>query len=41
MIESCLFSFGCNFYFSKEEIEIILLECFGVEKVIWFFYGIY
>lgn len=39
--ESCLLSPGRNPHLTKEEIEKILLESLGAEKVIWLSYGIY
>lgn len=39
--ESCLLSRGRNPKLSKEEIENVLREYLGVEKIIWLPYGIY
>lgn len=39
--ESCLLSLGRNPHLTKEEIEQVLLDSLGAEKVIWLPYGIF
>lgn len=41
MTESCLLSPGRNPHLTKDQIEQVLLDSLGAEKVLWLPYGIF